>query len=99
MFDNQATKESTDTYRHFRDYHWGINRIESRTEGGKKYSILDPTPANLIELNIRSIGIIFIRKEYELAYNAIVKKISEIEPGKRVVFLFTGQPGTGLWPP
>lgn len=94
MCDNQATKESLDRFRHFRNYYWGENRIKLRIEGGKTFSILDLTPADLEELNHGSIKILFIRDEYTLAYDAIVKRISEL--GKRVVFLFTGQPGTGL---
>ena len=94
LCDNQTTKEVLDSFRHFRNYYWGENRIELQTEGGQTYSILDLTPADLEELNHGSIKILFIRNEYTLAYNAIVKRISEL--GKRVVFLFTGQPGTGL---
>ena len=56
---------------------------------------LTPTAANLSQLIYRSIKTIVIRDEYELAYNAIVEAItSKIKP--RVIFLFTGQPGTGL---
>jgi len=96
MCDNQATKESLDKFRHFRNYYWGENRVKLRIEGGKTFSILDLTSAKLSELNHRSIKILFIRDEYTLAYNAIVKRISETGPGERVIFLFTGQPGTGL---
>lgn len=94
LCDNQTTKEVLDSFRHFHNYYWGENRIELQTEGGQTYSILDLTRANLEELNHGSIKILFIRDEYTLAYNAVVKRISELE--KRVVFLFTGQPGTGL---
>ena len=49
----------------------------------------------MFELNHRSIKILFIRDEYYLAYNAIVTRITKM-PGERVIFLFSGQPGTGL---
>ena len=90
--DNPVFKESLDKFRHFRNYHWGEDRIKVRTEGGRKCSTLDLTSANLSELNCRSIKILFIRDEYELAYNAIATEMSSEE---RVVFLLTGQPGIG----
>jgi hypothetical protein len=93
MFDNPASKESLDKFTHFHNYYWGENRIKVQTEGGRKCSTLDLTSANLSELNRRSIKILYIRDEYELAYNAISTGMS---PEERVVFLLTGQPGTGL---
>jgi len=95
MCDNQATKESLDSFRHFHNHYWGKNRIELQTEDGKTTPTLDLTTADLKELNQGSIKMLFIRDEYRLAYNAIVKRISETEPRKSATFLFTGQPGTG----
>ena len=94
MCDDPATKESLNRFRHFRNYYWGEDRIGQRIEAGKKISTLDLTPANIPELNNRSITTLIIRDEYQIAYDAILKMI-ETTPRDRVVFLFTGQPGTG----
>ena len=96
--DNQTTKEALNSFRDFRNYYWGENRIKLRTEGGERFPTLDltPTTADLSELNYRSVETLIIRDEYELAYDAILKAITKMELESRVVFIFTGQPGTGL---
>jgi len=93
--DNSTTKESLDNYWHFRNYYWGENRIEQKIEAGKRFTTLDLTPADLPELNIRSIKTLIIREEYQIAYNAIVKAI-KMAPEDITIYLLTGQPGTGL---
>lgn len=94
--DNPATKESrVDSFRQFRNYYWGEDRIQQRIEAGKKFSTLNLTLADLSELNNRSIKTLIIRDEYQIAYDTILEAI-EMAPEDRVVFLFTGQPGTGL---
>ena len=97
MCNNQATKESLNNFRLFRNYYWGEDRIKLQTEGGPKCSTLDLTPtyATLAELNYRSIETLIIRDEYGAAYNKVVETINE-RPNHRVVFIFTGQPGIGM---
>ena len=89
---DKAIKESLERFRRFCNYYWGAKKVDFQTEVGKGDSTLDLTPADLPNLNIRSIKTLLIRNEYKLAYKAIVKRITE---QTRSVFLFTGQAGTG----
>jgi len=93
--DSAAVKGSgLDTLACFRSHFWGKNRIQADKKTALE--IIDLSLVNLPQLNLCSTKIILVRKEYRLAYDAILTAISRKAGIHRSVFLITGHPGIGV---
>jgi len=73
---------------------WGKVVINVVQEGQKSYAVVDLTLFDLPQ-NLSPDNTLLIRKEYILAYDAILDRIQQTKGRNGSSFLVTGQPGIG----
>jgi len=94
IFDDTDVKGSLiDELVLLRKQFWGQNRAvftQSPTA-----EIIDLSSINFSQLNPLSVKILLVRKEYRIAYDALIADTTK-QAGRRSIFLMTGQPGIVL---